>query len=119
MGITAPLRGSDERQPLIRRRSFDAYDANTDDVPAIAHVAGEEQETAGGMSSGDLVTEYATIRAWTPVASKNVPSGRPTLVWVKPPSPSVAAKCGIIYANHAITAKMNVGVKMGHQKIPG
>jgi hypothetical protein len=40
MGITAPLRGSDERQPLIRRRSFDAYDANTDDVPAIAHVAG-------------------------------------------------------------------------------
>lgn len=40
MGITAPLRGSDERQPLIRRRSFDAYDPNADDVPAAARVAG-------------------------------------------------------------------------------
>ncbi|KAJ7283901.1 hypothetical protein C8J57DRAFT_1293895 [Mycena rebaudengoi] len=37
---TAPRRGSDERQPLIRRRSFDAYDPNADDVPAAARVAG-------------------------------------------------------------------------------
>ncbi|KAJ7765006.1 hypothetical protein DFH07DRAFT_370837 [Mycena maculata] len=33
-------RGSDERQPLIRRRSFDAYEASAEDVPPAARVAG-------------------------------------------------------------------------------
>jgi len=36
----ASRRGSDERQPLIRRRSLDAYDANAEDVPPAARVAG-------------------------------------------------------------------------------
>ncbi|KAJ6628757.1 hypothetical protein B0H10DRAFT_2259627 [Mycena sp. CBHHK59/15] len=36
----APRRGSDERQPLIRRRSFDEYDTNPDEVSPEARVAG-------------------------------------------------------------------------------
>ncbi|KAJ7498783.1 hypothetical protein FB451DRAFT_10114 [Mycena latifolia] len=35
-----PRRGSDERQPLIRRRSYDAYEAASEDVPPAARVAG-------------------------------------------------------------------------------
>ncbi|KAJ7682661.1 hypothetical protein DFH06DRAFT_972053 [Mycena polygramma] len=33
-------RGSDERQPLLRRRSLDAYDAGAEEVPPAARVAG-------------------------------------------------------------------------------
>ncbi|KAJ7180236.1 major facilitator superfamily domain-containing protein [Mycena crocata] len=36
----APRRGSDERQPLLRSRSYDAYDAGSEDVPPAARVAG-------------------------------------------------------------------------------
>ncbi|KAJ6539477.1 hypothetical protein B0H19DRAFT_361430 [Mycena capillaripes] len=38
--IAGPRRGSDERQPLMRRRSLDAYDAGAEDVPPAARVAG-------------------------------------------------------------------------------
>jgi len=36
----ASRRGSDERQPLMRRRSLDAYDPNAEDVPPAARIAG-------------------------------------------------------------------------------
>ncbi|KAJ6598926.1 hypothetical protein DFH09DRAFT_1129584 [Mycena vulgaris] len=38
--VGGPRRGSDERQPLIRRRSFDAYEAGSEDVSPAARVAG-------------------------------------------------------------------------------
>ncbi|KAJ7507950.1 hypothetical protein B0H11DRAFT_1969440 [Mycena galericulata] len=38
--VLGPRRGSDERQPLIRRRSFDAYEAGSEEVTPAARVAG-------------------------------------------------------------------------------
>lgn len=35
-----PRRGSDERQPLIRRRSYDEYEGGPDDVPQAKLLAG-------------------------------------------------------------------------------